>query len=142
MFIGKRCPAAAGDHVRVVDVSEELADSATTSCLLLSAGRAERASRAVRSKAPMDALALSMPASIVRRGPRGRCRACQPAIGDTCGRVYAHGASKGGIMASLEVKRFDSPDEVRPFEGNGRADVVNIGGHVVGRATFEPGWRW
>jgi quercetin dioxygenase-like cupin family protein len=45
-------------------------------------------------------------------------------------------------MASLEVKRFDAPDEVRPFEGNGRADVVNLGGHVVGRATFEPGWRW
>ena len=45
-------------------------------------------------------------------------------------------------MASLEVKSFDSPDEVREFEGNGRADVVQIGGHTVGRGTFEPGWKW
>jgi hypothetical protein len=42
----------------------------------------------------------------------------------------------------MEVKSFDAPDEVRPFEGNGHADVVNIGGRVVGRGTFEPGWRW
>lgn len=45
-------------------------------------------------------------------------------------------------MASMEVKRFDSPDEVREFEGNGHADVVNIGGRTVGRGTFEPGWTW
>ena len=45
-------------------------------------------------------------------------------------------------MASIEVKNFDSTDEVRPFEGNGHADVVNLGGRVVGRGTFEPVWRW
>ena len=45
-------------------------------------------------------------------------------------------------MADMEVKSFDSPDEVRPFEGNGQAEVLNIGGKVVGRATFEPGWKW
>jgi hypothetical protein len=45
-------------------------------------------------------------------------------------------------MASAEVKSFDSPDETRPFEGKGRADVLNIGGQVVGKATFEPGWKW
>lgn len=42
----------------------------------------------------------------------------------------------------MEVKNFDSPDEVREFEGNGRAAVVSIGGRTVGRGTFEPGWRW
>ena len=42
----------------------------------------------------------------------------------------------------MEVKSFDSPDETRPFEGNGKADVVMIGGKTVGRGTFEPGWRW
>jgi hypothetical protein len=41
-----------------------------------------------------------------------------------------------------EVKRFDSPDEVRPFEGKGQAEVVHVGGRAVGRGTFEPGWRW
>ena len=45
-------------------------------------------------------------------------------------------------MATLEAKNFDSPDEVRPFEGKGKAEIVNVGGQTVGRATFEPGWRW
>ena len=45
-------------------------------------------------------------------------------------------------MAGMEVKKFDSPDEVREFEGNGRSEIVRIGGHTVGRGTFEPGWKW
>ena len=42
----------------------------------------------------------------------------------------------------VEVKSFDSPDETRPFEGNGQAEVVHMAGQTVGRGTFEPGWRW
>ena len=45
-------------------------------------------------------------------------------------------------MADIELKSFDSPDETRPFEGKGKADVVNLAGRTVGRGTFEPGWRW
>jgi len=45
-------------------------------------------------------------------------------------------------MAAVEVKSFDSPDETRPFQGKGEAKVVQIGGHTVGRGTFEPGWKW
>lgn len=45
-------------------------------------------------------------------------------------------------MASAEVKSFDRPEESRPFEGKGKADVVTIDGRSVGRATFEPGWKW
>ena len=45
-------------------------------------------------------------------------------------------------MASMEVKRFDAPDETRPFEGRGKADVVQVGGKTVARGMFEPGWRW
>ena len=45
-------------------------------------------------------------------------------------------------MADVEVKSFDSPDETRPFEGKGQAEVVNIAGQNIGRGTFEPGWRW
>ena len=41
-----------------------------------------------------------------------------------------------------EVKSFESPDETRPFEGKGKADVLQIGGQTVGRGVFEPGWRW
>src|SRR4051794_10249066 len=45
-------------------------------------------------------------------------------------------------MADLEVKNFDSPDETRPFEGNGQVEIVMIDGRAIGRGTFEPGWRW
>ena len=45
-------------------------------------------------------------------------------------------------MAAIEAKSFDSPDETRPFEGNGQADVVNVAGRTIGKGTFEPGWRW
>jgi quercetin dioxygenase-like cupin family protein len=45
-------------------------------------------------------------------------------------------------MPGLEVKSFDSPDEVRPFEGHGQTEIVNIAGHMVGKGTFEPGWKW
>ena len=43
---------------------------------------------------------------------------------------------------AVEVKSFDSPDETRPFEGKGRADVANVAGHSVIRGVFEPGWKW
>jgi hypothetical protein len=45
-------------------------------------------------------------------------------------------------MAQAEVKSFDSPDETRPFEGKGQAEVVELGGRTVLRSTYEPGWRW
>ena len=44
-------------------------------------------------------------------------------------------------MASAEYKRFDAPDETRPFD-KGRVDLLNIGGATIGRLTLEPGWRW
>jgi hypothetical protein len=45
-------------------------------------------------------------------------------------------------MASVEVKNFDSPTETRPFEGKGQVEIVDIAGHMVAKATFEPGWKW
>jgi mannose-6-phosphate isomerase-like protein (cupin superfamily) len=45
-------------------------------------------------------------------------------------------------MAGLEVKSLESPDETRPFAGKGQAEVVDLHGELVLRATFEPGWRW
>lgn len=46
-------------------------------------------------------------------------------------------------MLPLDVvaKCFDAPDEVREFP-NGRFEVVHIGGLTIGRATYQPGWRW
>jgi quercetin dioxygenase-like cupin family protein len=44
-------------------------------------------------------------------------------------------------MNDVILKRFESPDEVREFE-RGRFEVVELGGVTIGRATYEPGWRW
>jgi hypothetical protein len=43
--------------------------------------------------------------------------------------------------AKAEWKNFARPDEVREFP-KGRLELVSIGGATVGRAIFEPGWRW
>lgn len=46
-------------------------------------------------------------------------------------------------MSGLVRKSFDSPEETRAFEaGKGRLDLVNLDSGAVGRAVFEPGWRW
>lgn len=44
-------------------------------------------------------------------------------------------------MYEVILKRFEQPDEVRTFE-KGRFELVHIGGMTIGRATYEPGWKW
>ena len=44
-------------------------------------------------------------------------------------------------MYEVILKRFEAPDEIRTFE-KGRFELVRIGGMTIGRATYEPGWRW
>jgi mannose-6-phosphate isomerase-like protein (cupin superfamily) len=44
-------------------------------------------------------------------------------------------------MLEVILKRFEEPDEVRTFE-KGKFEIVRIGGLTIGRATYEPGWRW
>lgn len=39
------------------------------------------------------------------------------------------------------LKRFDAPDETRTFE-KGRLDLIHIAGQTLGRATYQPGWKW
>ncbi|HEU4604640.1 MAG TPA: cupin domain-containing protein [Nitrososphaera sp.] len=38
-------------------------------------------------------------------------------------------------------KSANQPDETRRFD-KGRIDVTNVGDTPIGRATFEPGWKW
>lgn len=45
-------------------------------------------------------------------------------------------------MTGLATKTFDDPDETRPFADKGMAQVVDVGGGVVLKGQFEPGWRW
>ena len=39
------------------------------------------------------------------------------------------------------LKRFEHPDEVREFD-KGRFELVRLGGMTIGRATYQPGWKW
>jgi quercetin dioxygenase-like cupin family protein len=41
----------------------------------------------------------------------------------------------------LQVRRFDQPDERRSFE-KGLFQLVTAGGMTLGRASYEPGWKW
>ena len=41
----------------------------------------------------------------------------------------------------MECKSFGKPEEVRTFP-KGKVELVTMGGTTIGRATFEPGWRW
>ncbi|HEY3103554.1 MAG TPA: cupin domain-containing protein [Pyrinomonadaceae bacterium] len=44
-------------------------------------------------------------------------------------------------MLEVILKSFDNPDETRIFE-KGKLEIVRIGEMTLGRATYEPGWRW
>ena len=39
------------------------------------------------------------------------------------------------------LKRFEAPDECREM-ALGRFEIVRIGGLTIGRATYQPGWKW
>jgi quercetin dioxygenase-like cupin family protein len=41
----------------------------------------------------------------------------------------------------LELVSLDAPTEVRTF-AKGRFEVYRVGPMTLGRATYEPGWRW
>lgn len=42
---------------------------------------------------------------------------------------------------TMTKRRFDAPDEHRPFP-LGSNDVVTLGGVTLGLASYEPGWKW
>lgn len=46
-------------------------------------------------------------------------------------------------MSNITVQRFESSTDVRPFtDGKGSLSTLTLEGGMVGRAVFEPGWRW
>jgi quercetin dioxygenase-like cupin family protein len=42
---------------------------------------------------------------------------------------------------NLTLINFDAPTDVRTFE-KGRFELYEVGPMTLGRATYEPGWRW
>jgi quercetin dioxygenase-like cupin family protein len=41
----------------------------------------------------------------------------------------------------LEVRRFEAGDEVREMP-LGRVELLTMAGMPLGRASYEPGWKW
>ena len=39
------------------------------------------------------------------------------------------------------LKRFEQPDETRQMT-LGKFEIVRLGGMTIGRATYQPGWKW
>jgi quercetin dioxygenase-like cupin family protein len=50
------------------------------------------------------------------------------------------GAKKAAITDVI-LRRFENPDETRTFP-KGKFELIRIGGMSIGRASYEPGWRW
>ena len=44
-------------------------------------------------------------------------------------------------MGTVQVRSLDQPDETRSFP-NGVVEMVTIADTMLGRARFQPGWRW
>jgi quercetin dioxygenase-like cupin family protein len=44
-------------------------------------------------------------------------------------------------MAGCRIRSFESPDEQRTFE-HGTFELVRLGEMTIGRARYEPGWKW
>jgi hypothetical protein len=59
------------------------------------------------------------------------------------GRADRGDASAGRLSsaADVDIRRFDSPDERRTLE-KGSFELVVVGGMTLGRASYEPGWKW
>ena len=39
------------------------------------------------------------------------------------------------------LKRFDDPDDVIRFS-KGKFETITLGSFTIGRATYQPGWKW
>jgi quercetin dioxygenase-like cupin family protein len=51
------------------------------------------------------------------------------------------GHAMSGLATDVILKRFEKPDETRVFE-KGKFELIQLGGMTIGRATYQPGWRW
>jgi mannose-6-phosphate isomerase-like protein (cupin superfamily) len=51
--------------------------------------------------------------------------------------------AKGTISAltRLERKNLGSPDDTRTVD-KGKVEIATVGSKTLGRATFQPGWKW
>ena len=45
-------------------------------------------------------------------------------------------------MSAIEIKSFDSPDEVIDKFNNAKIEAVKVGEQRIQRFSLTPGWRW
>lgn len=45
------------------------------------------------------------------------------------------------MQTEVILKRFEQPDETRIMT-LGTFEIVRLGGVTIGRATYQPGWKW
>jgi hypothetical protein len=45
------------------------------------------------------------------------------------------------VQVDVLIKRFEVPDETRVMP-RGKFEIIHLGGLTIGRATYEPGWKW
>lgn len=45
------------------------------------------------------------------------------------------------METDVVLKRFEQPDETRILK-LGKFEIVRLGGMTLGRATYQPGWKW
>jgi quercetin dioxygenase-like cupin family protein len=55
--------------------------------------------------------------------------------------VFDVESGMSGEQLAVILKSFEAPDEVRLMQ-KGRFELVHLGGTTIGRATYEPGWKW
>jgi quercetin dioxygenase-like cupin family protein len=55
--------------------------------------------------------------------------------------LEGRGAEEQIVTVDVILKRFSTPDETRLME-KGRFEIVHLGSMTIGRATYEPGWKW
>jgi Cupin domain len=60
-----------------------------------------------------------------------------PVLGEIGIRIDSMNSDKIEVI----LKRFEQPDEIRILT-KGKFEIVRLGGMTIGRATYEPGWRW
>lgn len=47
----------------------------------------------------------------------------------------------GQMDSDVVLKRFEHPDETKVLT-LGIFEIVRLGGMTIGRATYQPGWKW
>jgi quercetin dioxygenase-like cupin family protein len=59
------------------------------------------------------------------------------------GKIVQDSSRRAGNAVPMDLQLIDlaEPSEVREFD-KGRFEVYRVGPMTLGRATYEPGWRW